>query len=313
MYEIGLNTPLYNAYHVGAAFFTESDKEMDNVKRPTTFEEQINILKSRDLRIESDERAINILSSVNYYNFTGYLYTYKDRSGMYNGITFDKAYRIYLCDKRIKSIILYAVELVEHNLKTKIAYLLGHELGALCYINPSNFTNANEHARLMEKFNKAVKNNKNLLFVKHHNQKYGGKFPIWVAIELFTLGMVWNCYKYLQTPIKKKIAHKFNIGAIYLESWIECISYLRNMTAHYMRLYRTSMQKTPKQSKIHNNVVATNRIFDTVLVMKFLSPDNSEWNDYVIPSLSQIFNEYSDVITLSDYGFPDNWQHILHK
>lgn len=286
---------------------------MNTIKKPTTFSEQVEILKSRNLKIENEERAIDILSSINYYNFTGYLYTYKDSSDMYHDITFDKAYNIYLCDKRIKSIIMYAVELVEHNLKTKIAYVLSHELGAIGYTCSSNFVNAQEHQRLMKNFRRSVFNNKNLLFVKHHNAKYGGNFPIWVAIELFTLGMVRNCYKNLQTPIKKKISREFNVGAIYLESWIECVSYLRNMAAHYMRLYRTSMQKTPKQSKNHNNAYATNKIFDIIYVMKFLSPNTSEWNNHIISSLSQIFEEYSDDVNLEDYGFPNDWKERLRK
>ncbi len=286
---------------------------MTEIKRPTTYEEQIAILKSRNLQIEDEERAVHILSSVNYYNLTGYLYTHKNCSGMYQNITFNKAYNIYLCDKRMTSIILYAVELVEYNLKTKMAYILGHELGALCYMDSSNFTNVHEHTRLMEKFEQAINNNKNLPFVKHHKKKYNGKFPVWVATELFTLGMIWNCYKFLRTPIKKKIAREFSVGAIYLESWIECTSYLRNMSAHYMRLYKTSIQKTPKQSKAHNNLSASNRIFDIIYVMKFLSPQSDEWNNYILPTMEQIFEQYSSDVKLSDYGFPHQWRQILHK
>lgn len=45
------------------------------IKRPTTIEEQIKILGGRKLVIEDVEFAQNVLLSVNYYNFTGYLHT----------------------------------------------------------------------------------------------------------------------------------------------------------------------------------------------------------------------------------------------
>ena len=43
-------------------------------KQPTTFEEQVEILKSRNLIIEDKQEAINILSRVNYYRLSAYIY-----------------------------------------------------------------------------------------------------------------------------------------------------------------------------------------------------------------------------------------------
>ena len=114
---------------------------------------------------------------------------------------------------------------------------------ATSYLNKDIFVDEEEHQKLLQKFGQAINRNSKIPFVKHHIKKYDRRFPIWVAIEIFTLGMVWNCYKNLKTPLKKKIASKFNIGSVYLESWIECISYLRNVCAHYMRLYRFKVQK----------------------------------------------------------------------
>lgn len=283
------------------------------LKKPTTFDEQIEILKSRNLTVEDEEFAKKFLSSVNYYKFTGYMYTFKDANGNYKKLTFNTTYDIYLFDKRFKNILLYAIELTEENIKAHMSYTLAHKLGALSYKDPSNFTDAAEHSRLISKFDKTVAMNKNLLFVKHHISQYDGKFPIWVAVELFTWGMLWNMYKYLKTPLKKNIAANFNVGSKYLESWIECITYLRNQVAHDMRLYRVQMQKTPKKSVKHNNLPASNRVFDILYVMRFLSPDTSEWNDYVVYSLSELFKKYRENILLSDYGFPPDWESILPK
>ena len=41
------------------------------MKKPTTYDEQIQLLKNRGLIIENEEKAKNILSNLNYYSFTG--------------------------------------------------------------------------------------------------------------------------------------------------------------------------------------------------------------------------------------------------
>jgi abortive infection bacteriophage resistance protein len=48
-------------------------------KQPTTFEEQIEILRSRNLIIDDNQEAINILSRVNYYRLSAYMLTLNAR------------------------------------------------------------------------------------------------------------------------------------------------------------------------------------------------------------------------------------------
>lgn len=42
------------------------------------------------------------------------------------------------------------------------------------------------------------------------------------------------------------IALTYNVSYTYFESWIESISYIRNICAHYGRLYNAKLTKTPK-------------------------------------------------------------------
>ena len=64
-----------------------------------------------------------------------------------------------------------------------------------------------------------IADNKRTLVVKHHNQKYGGKFPLWVIIEFFSMGTLSYLYADLLTPDKKQIAAtSFNTSADCLQS-----------------------------------------------------------------------------------------------
>ena len=41
------------------------------------------------------------------------------------------------------------------------------------------------HDKFRKLLNVCIEENKNSLVVKHHKEKYDGKFPIWVIIEFF--------------------------------------------------------------------------------------------------------------------------------
>lgn len=284
-----------------------------DVKKPTTLDEQISILQARGLIIVNEQKAKDILSRLNYYTLTGYLHEFKKSDGKYiDGLSFEKISNIYECDRRLNNILLYAIDLIEHTLKTKIAYIMSHRCGELSYKDCSNFKNENEHNIFVSKFTQNIENNKNLPFVAHHLKKYDGNFPIWVAVELFTLGMVDHFYKNLNTQIQKEIADDYNIGVRQLQSWINNVAYLRNMVAHYMRLYNFKISKTPTINKKDTSFPSPSyKIYDIVYIMKFLILNKSEWNNYILPAITNIFDKYDDYIDVSAFGFPENWQHAL--
>ncbi|MCI7343038.1 MAG: hypothetical protein MSH33_03730 [Fusobacterium necrophorum] len=51
----------------------------EKVKQPTTIEQQIQILKSRNVIIDDEETAVRYLKLYNYYFITGYLHPYKNK------------------------------------------------------------------------------------------------------------------------------------------------------------------------------------------------------------------------------------------
>ena len=50
-----------------------------------------------------------------------------------------------------------------------------------------------------------ISSNKRSAFVKHHNVQYGGHFPVWVIVELFTFGMLSRFYSDLKIADRKKL------------------------------------------------------------------------------------------------------------
>lgn len=285
------------------------------VKPAKTYDEQVDLLIKRGLIINNKEDVKKILSRLNYYTFTGYLHDFKtDDENYIKGLTFEKVYAIYEFDKRFRNILSYAIEIIEHTLKTKVAYNFAHSFSPVEYLNDSVFKDKSEHNIFIKKFNENFKNNRNISFVKHHITKYNSIMPIWVAVDIFTMGMLYNFYKNLPTKNQKEIAGEFNTGVNQLKSWIENITYLRNMTAHYMRIYNYKMQKTPLKCKYnHTYYQSSYMIFDIILIMKFLILDFDDWNNFILEGISSLIEKYYEFIDLKCIGFPENWKEILIK
>ena len=240
---------------------------MNGLKPPTSLQEQISILEQRGLVISDKEQAREKLSSFNYYTLTGYLHDFRkpDSENYIEGLTFEKIFQIIEFDRRFRNVLLYAIETIEHRLKTKIAFYHARAYGADAYLDATNFRDQGKHAKFLDFFRRAVNREPKPPFVKHHETKYGGIFPIWVGVELFTMGMLYHFYQNLPGIDQKAIARMYNTGPRQLESWIECVTYLRNMIAHYMRIYNFKTQKTPIRCNKNHEYKNTNHfVFDIV-------------------------------------------------
>ena len=285
----------------------------NNVKKPTTIEEQIKLLKSREVVIEDENFAKKFLRIYNYYFVTGYLHPYKTSDDKYKNISFNGIVTQIKFDMRLREICMYALDIIEKGLKTIIAYEFSHnyENGNIAYAYSLYFPNdEDKHTRLMEHYNVSLNNNKELPYVKHNMKTYE-ILPTWVAIELFTLGNIEKFFSMLDTNTKKKIEDIIGFPKNKIQNWIENLRIFRNMVAHNQRLYNFSILSIPKKAKEYNK--QTGKIFDYVIVMKYLFLDNEDWNTYVLPRLEYIFDDFKDNIDLKCIGFPDDWKNILSK
>lgn len=286
------------------------------LKPPTTFEEQIGILKERGLFIENESIALDVLSKVNYYRFTAYLLPFKDR---YNNCfkketSFNKIYRIYEFDRKFRALTMSTIEPIEILLRTKVAYFHGHKYGPEGYMLSGNFNNPDRHKKFINEFKETVQKNRKALFVKHHIKNYGNRFPVWVATEIFSFGMLSKFYANMKPEDRKYISKDiFNTGPEHLKSWLVCLSDLRNRCAHYMRLYFHKLVVLPKLPSGPYEK-CSQRVFDVLYIMKYLYLNHTEWvNSFVRALEVLVTEEYSEDINLWYIGFPVNWLALLEK
>ena len=108
---------------------------------------------------------------------------------------------------------------------------------------------------------------------------------------------------------KKEIAKVFEVDYIYLESWIENLSYIRNICAHYGRLYGAKLTKTPKlYSEYLNQGISNNTIFTSIINLKILAED--DYYDKFHTDLLELINKYPSV-GLKHLGYIEKWAIII--
>jgi len=290
-------------------FMTDTAKGCLPLKPPKTFEEQLDILCKHGLIIEDRQCALIILSKINYYRFSAYLLPFRDeKTKKYKEFTsFNQIYKIYEFDRRLRALLQVIIEPIEILLKTRIAYYHAHTYDSEAYTNPSYFQNKSFHEKFLDEFKSAVNKNSKALFVKHHMNKYGGKFPIWAATELFSLGMLSKFYANMRRPDKKKIAKDhFNTGPEQLESWMKCLADLRNRCAHYMRLYYYNFVVNPRFPNKCKHPLS-GRLFDVIYVLQYLYLDKKRWNNEFLLPLEALITEFENAISLDYIGFPSDW------
>lgn len=282
-----------------------------HLKEPKTFEEQLEILKGKNLIIEDEEKALNFLKKIKYYRFSAYGLTLKesDKDIFRDGVTFRQLEMIYNFDKRLRELFIYYLESVEIEFRTKIAYYHAHDYGALGYKKSEYFNNEKYHTSFLTQLEKDIHKSSKELFVIHHKEKYNGLFPFWVAIEVTSFGDLSRIYRNLLRNTKIKIIQHLNISPETVASWLHTLSYVRNVCAHYGRLYGKGLVIKPSLKEYKSLQIDNRTIFAVVFVLTKLL-DRNDCINFII-GLEVLMEEFSDYINLKEIGFPTKWQEVL--
>ena len=250
-----------------------------------TIDGQVENLKSLGLIINDEEYAKKILNDISYFRLVkAYSLGFKSKNGEYNdGVTFEQIVELYLFNANFRQITFAEIEKIEVNVRCRIANYFAETYGVLGYKEAVNFDDEEYHKMFIKDIKEEVGRNSKAPFVRNFRENYeGGELPIYALVEVFSFGTLSKFYKNMKNVDKKVVAKSFGIGYTYLESWLESISYVRNICAHYGRLYNAKLSKTPTLYKEYSQAgIGNNRIFGVLLCMKQILKSDKHWNLYV--------------------------------
>ena len=287
--------------------------ELKQHQPPMTIDEQVENLKNIGLIVEDEEYAKRILNDISYFRLIkAYSLTLKSKNGIYaENVSFEQLVELYRFNANFRQIIFPEIEKVEINVRCRVANYFAEQYGVLGYLEEDNFVNPKYHQSFIDDIEGEIKRNSKAPFVKNFRDNYeGGKLPIYALVEVFSFGTLSKFYKNMKNSDKKVVAKSFGVGFTYLESWLESISYVRNICAHYGRLYNAKLSKTPMLYKEYSEIgIGNNRIFGVLLCLKQLLKNDIHWNIFV-DKIELLFEKYESV-DIKTMGFPENWKELL--
>ena len=278
-----------------------------------TIEEQIENLRKIGLVIKNEEYAKQILNDISYFRLVkAYSLNLKVKNEKYNeNITFEHIVQLYLFNANFRQLLFPQIEKIEVNARCRIANYFADQYGVLGYENSKNFVSEEYHDQFLEDISAELDRNSKAPFVKNFRENYkDGKLPIYALVEVFSFGTLSKFFKNMKNVDKKAVAKSFGVGYTYLESWLETISYVRNICAHYGRLYNAKLSKTPILYKEYNEQgIRNNRIFGVLLCIKHLLKNDVHWILFV-QDIETLIEKYEG-IDIKTMGFPENWKELL--
>lgn len=282
---------------------------------PMTIDEQVENLKNNGLIVDDEEYAKRILNDVSYFRLVkAYSLNLKPKNGNYDKkTTFREIVDLYLFNANLRQIIFPEIEKIEVNVRCRIANYFSEQYGVLGYLESKNFVDDVYYKEFMEDIEQEIRRNSKAPFVRNFRENYeGGQLPMYALVEVFSFGTLSKFYKNMHNKDKKEIAKTFGVGYTYIASWLESISYVRNICAHYGRLYNAKMSKSPMLYNEYTQAgIGNNRVYGVLLCMKHLLKNDSHWNLFV-DKIEMLFDKYQSV-QIKTMGFPDNWKELLEN
>lgn len=280
-----------------------------HIKQPKTYKEQIELFKKRGLVIEDEAYAIAILSKINYYRLSAYTLTLKTDNVFHEDASFNQIYNLYEFDRKLRLELLSSLEKIEISFRTKISYYLAHKYGSTPHLDVSNFKNEDYFNDMTRQIKDEINRSKEL-FIIHHQEKYESIFPIWVVIEVTSFSLLSKIYSNLKDDDQDGIADTYNNNRFFIRNWLYALSTLRNICAHFGRLYNRHLPIHFKLSKADRKKIRYgNTTFSAFYVICKILNDKT-LTKMLITNISALIEEYEQV-DITQLGFPENWRNIL--
>ncbi|MDQ3059153.1 MAG: Abi family protein [Pseudomonadota bacterium] len=314
------------------------DVEQRQPKPHLSFEKQLQVLKDRGLHVGDDALALKYIQRIGYYRLSGYFYPLRQTNPIgqqgrqdqfVDGSSFELVVKVAEFDKKLRLIVLHALETVEVTVRVAVAHRLGkldpeaHLISRFLdgkFCQSQRYGKESDHAEWLKRFQAAYEKSKEE-FVEHHRTLYGGRMPIWVAVELWDFGLLSRFVAGMQHRDQNSlaIAYGLNDGSV-LKSWMRMFNFIRNVAAHHSRLWNRSLPETPVLpplercrwlEPLHKDKRAHSKMFGALtclrMMLKSIAPD-SEWHEQLKAHIATF--PKSDFISIEAMGFPEGWESL---
>jgi abortive infection bacteriophage resistance protein len=275
------------------------------------------LLSARGMAVADSARAERKLGQVGYYRLSGFWFPCRQYALMADGqvlvsaqtgkpirqdvflpgTSFEDVFALYLFDKRLRLLMLDALERIEVFVRSAIAHEVGYH-DALAY-QDSRYMNPKQTRSYVDKrgvtrnpwteWTKRQQDQVNRCQEDHivwHRQS-GKSMPFWVVAEAWDFGTVSKYFEMLKGDLQNKVCARLGVdNAKVLKVWLQELNTLRNRCAHHTRIWNQStgaplpLLPVPYFERLSLDVHARTRLLGLVALVDFLVRQigpNSTW------------------------------------
>ena len=305
-------------------------------KQPLTYQQQVDLLKSRGLLIPDENRAVRLLSNISYYRLSAYMLPCKEiKNGNYTdrfivGKTWDDVYSLYLFDRKLRLLVFDAIERLEISIRTQIIYQLSHKYGSHWQDNPSIFKvirKKDKDGKVVEinvfnEINKHIleqlNSNKSEVFLQHYRETYNKPStpPSWMSVEI----MYFNHLSKICSGLKQRsdiaaIAKFYSLPPDTFCSWLHTINYVRNLCAHHARLWNRDFNIVPERLDFSKNLIwlkniktaKRKKMYYFLCMLNYMLQTANPTSNFK-EKMFDLLEEYKAFLPIEQMGFPNDWK-----
>ena len=218
-----------------------------------SFSDQIKSLKDKNLEVNSDDFALEKLSSISFYRLRAYTYPFQDNiypsHPFIKKVSFEEIYSLYDFDSQLRKLLFNAIEKIEIALRTKIIYHFAESYGSHWQLEQKIYRDPNRFITQIQSLNDEL-GRSDETFIKHYFNKYSSPTqpPSWMSIEVASLGLLSKIYQNLnQGKEKSAVMRFFGLKDVRdMENWMLCVCNLRNICAHHGRVWNRRLTSLPR-------------------------------------------------------------------
>lgn len=269
-------------------------------------DQQVEILKKRNLTIKDENFTKTQLLRYNYYKLINGTYKYFSKNDLENtenkdlyrdGVEFNDLLDVHNFDKEIKKILLSAMLEIERISRSIISYKFMEKFpkpGA--YLDPENypkekgsfvFVNIDSLRETIDLYKEEQNYNRSM---KYYLDKYNS-IPFWFIVNFISFGKLLNLYEIMDYKLREDIADEFQkfveenlenkidkfLTPSQLQSFLQNAKEIRNISAHDNLILDYSFETIEYFDPIHKKfgikeTDKRNTLFDTFIILQALLP-----------------------------------------
>lgn len=296
---------------------------------------QMQRLESRGLNLGDRDLSQQALEQIGYYRLSAYWYPFREirhdvrTDDFRTGATMRDTVSIYVFDKKLRLLVLDAIERIEIALRTDVTLTLARH-GAWAHRDPANlhgnfsskvmWNGQTRHQTWLENIDRCEQRSKDE-FADHFRTKYTSErhLPMWISVEVWELGALSHLLAGMKYKDQMALAQKYGLAdQKLLPSWTRTLTFVRNVCAHHGRLWNRSMIDQPKFPKTGQNpnmdhIAAVRssqeRLYGTLVILAYLVKSlnpRTQWHRRVVELVSEFPD--SPLVSLASAGFPADWE-----